>query len=286
MHWSANRGPPLSCGRPRRHGALAGPVALVHDAGFARRTMPDDTRRRLLLSSLAGLGFAAGLPVQAQATGGADALLQAARSLVGQLDLADTSYQHGGGQIAWTPPVAAHTDCSGLVNHLLMHVDGYGPGDFARWFGKQRPTADSYHDAIAQGRGFQPLARVDELQPGDLIAIKYLVRREDTGHIMLVTEPPQHLAAGAPAIDGTTQWAVTVIDSSKSGHGPQDTRHRRGPDGRDHPGLGRGVFRLYADAQGRVAGFSWSTLAVSRFVPPQEEHVALGRLVTGFSPPP
>ena len=77
---------------------------------------------------------------------------------------------------------------------------------------------------------------------------------------------------------------MTVIDSSESGHGPTDTRHKRGADGRDHDGLGRGVFRLYGDARGEVAGFAWSTAKVSRFIAPADEHVVLGRLVEGFRP--
>ncbi|MFT4161735.1 hypothetical protein, partial [Shinella sp.] len=88
--------------------------------------------------------------------------------------------------------------------------------------------------------------------------------------------------ADVPA--GATAWAVAVIDSSESGHGPQDTRYKRGADGRDHPGLGGGVLRLYTDADGRVTGFSWSTRPISRFIPPQQEHVVLGRLVAGFQP--
>lgn len=208
----------------------------------------------------------------------------AAEQLVRALDLANTDYAHGQGSIAWSGTVASHTDCSGFIDHLLMHVDGYAPDDFKRWFGSRRPTAARYHDAIAEGRGFTPLATVAELQPGDVVAIKYLTRHDNTGHIMLVVEPPRRMLASLPVVDGTTQWALTVIDSSESGHGPTDTRHKRGTDGRDHDGLGRGVVRLYADATGRVAGFAWSTLKASRFVAPQDEHVLLGRFVPGYRP--
>ena len=181
----------------------------------------------------------------------------------------------------WDGHVASHTDCSGFVNHLLEHTDGLGESDLSRWFGSRRPTAERYHDAIAAGRGFAPVASIAELRPGDLIAIRYLVRREDTGHVMLVDGAPEPVDAQPPLVAGTRQWTVDVIDSSKSGHGPLDTRHARGTDGRDHPGLGRGTIRLYADGDGRVAGFTWSTLARSRFVPPEEEHLVLGR----FLPP-
>lgn len=251
------------------------------------RAMPPSLfTRRLILTGLFAFGVITCLPVHAQTAVGGDALVAAAQALVDRLDLADTGYEHGVGRVVWTPPVASYTDCSGFIDHLLAHVDGYDADDFRRWFGKRRPTADHYHDAIAQGRGFMPLTRVDALRPGDLIAIKYLVPRKDTGHIMVVADTPRPLPARPPVIDGTTQWSVAVIDSAESGHGPQDTRYRRGEGGRDHPGLGRGVFRLYTDAQGQVAGFSWSTLKVSRFVPPREEHVSMGRWIPGFRPPP
>jgi hypothetical protein len=207
-----------------------------------------------------------------------------ALDLVDHLDLANTDYAHGQGSVSWNGVLASHTDCSGFIDHLLMHDDGLTRDDFKHWLGTKRPTADRYHDAIAEGRGFTALPAVRELRPGDLIAIKYLTRHDNTGHIMLVVQAPQRMTPEPPYVDGTTQWSVTVVDSSESGHGTSDTRHKRGEGGRDHDGLGRGVFRLYADATGGVAGFAWSTTKASRFVAPQDEHVVLGRFVAGFHP--
>lgn len=218
------------------------------------------------------------------AAAGTDPHVATAERLVDRLDLANTDYAHGPGSVTWTGTVASHTDCSGFIDQLLMHDDGYSPDDFKRWFGSRRPTAQRYHDAIVEGRGFTRLARVGDLRPGDLIAIKYLTRRDNTGHIMLVTEAPRRMNDSPPYVDRTTQWSVTVIDSSESGHGPTDTRHKRGEGGRDHDGLGRGVFRLYANGAGEVVGFSWSTAKVSRFVTPEDEHLVLGRLSSGFGP--
>jgi hypothetical protein len=92
------------------------------------------------------------------------------------------------------------------------------------------------------------------------------------------------MTAAPPHVDGATQWAVTVVDSSESGHGPSDTRHKKGAGGHDHDGLGRGVFRIYTNTDGGVAGFAWSTSKASRFVAPADEHLVLGRLVPGFHP--
>jgi hypothetical protein len=74
------------------------------------------------------------------------------------------------------------------------------------------------------------------------------------------------------------QWEVSIIDSSHSGHGPTDTRHAKGKDGKDHDGLGEGELRLYADSQGHITGFSWSTASASKFIQPSEEHAVVGRL--------
>lgn len=207
-----------------------------------------------------------------------------ASRLVDALDLANTNYEHGRGSVTWDGVVASHTDCSGFIDHLLMHDDGYTVDDFKRWFGSRRPNAAQYHDAMVDGKGFVQLASVSALKPGDLIAVKYLSRKDNTGHIMLVAEAPRSISGAPPFVDATTQWAVTVIDSSESGHGPTDTRYKRGRGGRDHDGLGRGVFRLYAGAQGEVVGFAWSTTKLSRFVAPPDEHVVLARPVPGFRP--
>jgi hypothetical protein len=231
-----------------------------------------------LLATLAA--FAAGPAIAAPA----DAHVATALKLVDQLDLANTDYAHGQGSVTWTGTVASHTDCSGFIDHLLMHDDGLTQDDFRRWFGSKRPTAERYHDAIVEGRGFASLGSVAELRPGDLIAIKYLTRHDNTGHIMLVVEPAQRMNPAPPYVDGTTQWSVAVVDSSESGHGTTDTRHKKGDGGRDHDGLGRGVFRLYTDAHGRVTGFAWSTSKASRFVAPEDEHLVLGRFTPGFRP--
>jgi hypothetical protein len=238
-------------------------------------------RTAWVVAALATVAMAREAPAQAV---GPDRHVATAERLVEQLDLANTNYEHGQGSIAWSGTVASHTDCSGFIDQLLMHDDGFVADDFKRWFGSRRPTAERYHDAIVDGRGFTRLDGIAELRPGDLIAIKYLTRHDNTGHIMLVVDTPKRMSATPPYVEGTAQWSVAVIDSSESGHGTTDTRHKRGADGRDHDGLGRGVFRLYADARGQVAGFSWSTTKASRFVAPQDEHLVLGRLQQGFRP--
>jgi hypothetical protein len=207
-----------------------------------------------------------------------------AKDLVAHLDLDQTNYEHGEGHVVWTGRRSSRTDCSGFVDALLTHCYGYQKDDYKKWFDSHRPSARRYHDAIVEGRGFDLIPQVTDVRAGDLLAVKYLQKKENTGHIMLVVDVPKRMAHKQPHIEGTIQWEVPVIDSSMSGHGPTDTRHKRGKDGKDHEGLGQGVFRLYSDSQGAVRGFAWSTYEKSQFQPPEEEHLVIGRLKPGFRP--
>ncbi|HTE47478.1 MAG TPA: hypothetical protein VK636_19710 [Gemmatimonadaceae bacterium] len=41
---------------------------------------------------------------------------------------------------------------------------------------------------------------------------------------------------------------------------------------------------MYTLGNGEIAGFTWSTLKSSQFVPPGAEHLLMGRFVPGFAP--
>ena len=83
-------------------------------------------------------------------------------------------------------------------------------------------------------------------------------------------------AASAPLVDGTAQYAIEVIDSSQSGHGPNDTRKLA--NGAWADGAGIGTLRLYADAAGNITGYTWSTYSNSQYYPQDERHLVAGRL--------
>jgi hypothetical protein len=210
--------------------------------------------------------------------------LAAAESLVEHLRLQNTSYGHGEPQVAWDGVCTSHADCSGFIDALLMHSYAYSSDDFKRWFDSHRPSARRYYDAIVAERGFHRIRQLGDVQPGDILAVKYFNGSENTGHVMLAANRPQRIVSTGPTVTGTDQWQLTIIDSSRSGHGPTDTRHHRGPDGKDHDGLGRGVLRIYGTRHGTVAGFSWSTGKSSKFVAPADEELVIGRLVAGFKP--
>ena len=194
----------------------------------------------------------------------------------------DTDYQHSAGVVTWkgfnhANAFESRTDCSGLINSLLMQSYGYTAADLAQLFGARRPLAITYHNAILAQTSFKHLLTVDEMQPGDLIAIQYPVDSDNTGHIMLVAELPVRVVATKPLVPGTQQWTVTVIDSSESSHGGLDTR--RNADGSSNAGLGQGTFRIYANAAGEPQGYTWSTFGNSEFFTQAQRNLVIGRFV-------
>ncbi len=204
--------------------------------------------------------------------------LAIAQSLVEHLDLQHTSYEHGAGSVSFTAPFESHTDCSGFADALLAYSYGYDKDQFRSRFGSGRPTAKRYHDAIAEEKGFKLIEHVQDMRSGDFLAVKYLNRKDNTGHVMLAASRAQRMAEKEPIVPDTIQWSVTIIDSSESGHGPSDTRHHQGTGGKDRDGLGEGVLRIYSDAAGKVVGFAWSTLNASKVKDPSDEHLVIGRL--------
>ncbi len=166
--------------------------------------------------------------------------------------------------------------CSALVAQLMRRAYGYRAADFASWLGGRFPRAAGFHDAIAAGHGFDRVPRVADIRPGDVLAIKYPPGTRPTGHVLLAASRPERRRATPPELAGTEQWEISVIDSSHTGHGPNDTRHYA--KGKYHSGVGEGTFRLYAAADGTLAGYSWSLQKSSEIYTPDERHLVVGRL--------
>ncbi|HEX4609709.1 MAG TPA: hypothetical protein VH092_16035 [Urbifossiella sp.] len=204
--------------------------------------------------------------------------LRAARELVRNLDLKDTRYEHGRPDVRFERPCRVHADCSGFLTALLQHSYALTPEGFGKWFGHERPTADRYHDAVVRRERFEPVPDFRRVRPGDVLAVKYTPPQDrNTGHVMLAAGTPRAVTAAAPVRAGTRQWEVAVIDCSRSGHGPTDTRHGAGEGGKDHDGLGQGVLRVYTDDAGRVAGYTWSP-GGKTFLSPPAHDLVVGRL--------
>lgn len=204
--------------------------------------------------------------------------LAVALTLVKHLEINNTSYQHGKPDILFSVPYRCHADCSGFLDELLRHSYGYSSEQFQDWFGRERPTAGNYYDAIAKQVIFEPVTGFRNVRPGDILAVKYEHPKEkSTGHVMLIAGSARSIIATAPLIPETDQWQIPVIDSARSGHGNGDTRHARGIDGKDHDGLGEGILRVYTDRKGDAIGYTWSLHGKHLLRHPTEK-MLIGRL--------
>lgn len=171
---------------------------------------------RLVLALPCAVYLAAGAVIAQQT---APKHLEQAREFVRHLSPLQTEYCHHDTVVRWAvvdgaDQNEARTDCSGFLDALLARAYGLTRDDFRRWTGRGRPVANTYYDLIRQRKGLTLVKSVDEVRPGDVIAIHYPPGAEDTGHVMLVNRPPRLRTATAPTIPGTFQWEVRVIDAS------------------------------------------------------------------------
>jgi hypothetical protein len=204
-----------------------------------------------------------------------------AESLIDSLRPGDTSYQHKPTVVVFPSDpererAECRADCSGFVGAVLRRAYGLSETEFAALLGDKRPRARTFRDAIVAGRGFIPVAPADA-RPGDVLAISFPAGSEDTGHVMFLASAPKAHAESAPVVAGTTQWEFAVLDCTGTPHGPGDSRHSKR--GKPRTGAGRGVVRVYVDAQGAIAGYTWSTSPKSEFRAQQSRDAAIGRFV-------
>ncbi len=221
--------------------------------------------RWILAMTLAGLV----LPVGAASP---DHLVWAQR-LVADLRPEDNSYGSRPTLVEWRGVDGASRSrnrsvCSTFITALFERAYGYGPDERLRWLGLRSPWAVDYYRAIAAGHRFRQVATVRSMAPGDLLASRQLNRTSTvTGHLMLAAARPQALG---PCVADRCVYRLEVIDSSRSGHGPNDTRQGGG-------GVGRGTIQLQADRQGRVQAYRWSEQAGSRWRGAAQEPLIIGR---------
>jgi hypothetical protein len=203
--------------------------------------------------------------------------LQIALQLLDEVSAAHASYRHKNNVVkrkAGDAPAVCHADCSGLVNWLLLEGEGRPEGGLQRWFGANRPVARHYHDAIVAEKHFQRIRRMEDCLPGDVIAMKYPEGNANTGHVMIAAERPKQRPATAPLVPDSEQWEATIIDSTRSPHGSDS---RRLKDGSRREGIGMGIVRIYANADGEPIGFTWGMSAQSEFRAMKDRPIVIGR---------
>ena len=199
--------------------------------------------------------------------------------LVTNINPVDNFYVNSTGSVSWVGQngatiYACSTDCSGYLNRLLTQTYGYTSTYYQTWMGVTRPLAKHYYSEIVANDHFTQILAATQIQQGDIVAIKYPADATNTGHCMLVAASPTLRTASAPLVAGTTQYELSIMDSSSSGHGITDTRYPTAD-----TGVGKGIFRLYVATDGSIAGYSWSTSSGSVYYPQSERPLAVGRLI-------
>ncbi|MGA8331524.1 MAG: hypothetical protein WB777_19830 [Mycobacterium sp.] len=160
-------------------------------------------------------------------------------------------------------------DCSGLLDYALGRVLPSAVRVMPTST-STRPLAGDIERYLRRGLrgqigGWQALARVDELRPGDVIA--WLATEDsktgDTGHVMVVHATPVRNTARRQ------EWLVQVADSTLSPHA-RDSRHA------PETGLGTGTIGLVADKHGAATAFYWRGAVSERA---KDTEISLGRPV-------
>jgi hypothetical protein len=207
-----------------------------------------------------------------------------AEKLVSGIDQGSTSYVHQrrAGGVGWGDKGSgaySHTDCSGFTNALFEHTYGFDHDYMGKWLDmdpkKTGPTASKYYASIVAQRGFRHIKKLTDVLPGDILAIYYAYDKSNTGHVMVIAGLPRKIGSGQPLVDGTEQWQVLIIDSSRSPHWKGDTRWKG--EKPEYDGLGKGMLRLYSGSNGEIAGYTWSLSPKSKFHSIKERPLAAGR---------
>lgn len=166
-------------------------------------------------------------------------------------------------------------DCSGLLNEVLKHTETLDDAALSAWFGRPRPVARSYAEAIRDERGFTRIARLSDAAIGDIIAIMYEEDASNTGHVMVIDAKPGRLRS--TGVDGAAyEWRCEVIDSSATGHGEGDSRFQNGK--RIRAGLGRGFFRIFTDAHGVPVAHAFTVSANAKVRSVNDRPLYIGRI--------
>lgn len=171
---------------------------------------------------------------------------------------------------------SARTVCGTFITQLLLHTYGLTTQTFTQWMETTSPDAATYHAAIVAEDHFARITNIEDVQVGDLIAIKYY-GESVSGHLMMVASNPRVESASPPVVSGTTQYTFSVIDSSSSYHGSSDTRITQPPTS-GNSGIGKGRIRIYVSGSLRPVGYTWSTESSSQYYDVSSRPLAIGRL--------
>ncbi|WP_437673401.1 hypothetical protein [Sorangium sp. So ce131] len=234
---------------------------------------------------LAGLCALAPRAAQAQ-TAAAPNLTYWANTLADHVAPENNEYGSSPSYVFWagvagSSEYKSRTFCSTFVTNVLKQTYGLTSYNISAWFGSTSPNAIQYHDRIVEQFGFVQVSYIDEIEAGDVIAIKYPAGSAASGHVAIAMGPARSRVASYPYVSGTTQYEIAIVDSSNTGHGMTDSR--RNPDGTWHPGVGKGLMRFYTNSSGEIVGHTWSPQASATYYPSYVRPIAIGRVTTPYA---
>ncbi|WP_438015937.1 hypothetical protein WMF18_34545 [Sorangium sp. So ce315] len=237
--------------------------------------------------ALAGIGLLAPRTAEGQSYEGPDHLYWA-DTLVSHIAPEDNEYGGSTTYVSWAGVGGAteyrsRSFCTSFVTHVLKQAYQLSTYDISMWFSSTSPNAIRYRDTIVEEVGFEQIPTVGEIEAGDIVAIVYPEGSSATGHVAIAAGTAVPRAAISPLITGTIQYELAVLDSSTTGHGLTDTRRKA--DGTWHPGVGRGVMRLYANSYGAIVGHSWSAQSGSIYYPKRVRDIVIGRVADSYVAP-
>lgn len=139
-------------------------------------------------------------------------------------------------------------DCSGMTTWILERTAPRARKSLNR----DRPVATTFLKAMQRAptdkprRGWQQIADIEDLRPGDIFAWKRPKEwgKGVTGHVGFVVSRPQ------PLKDVDNAYVVRIVDSTRYPHG-DDTR------GPDETGFGLGTVLFVTDDSGKPTAYGW-----------------------------
>jgi hypothetical protein len=259
--------------QPARAGAIAVAVVLAAcGSTTAAPSAPSSTASSAAPSTTAATrattvgGLPTGPPPQVAAQapiGPAGASTVAAGAYGVWETMTSTKYQHH--DVESVPAGTYYFDCVGWTTFLLEHAATTAAASLrqqTRVTDPHRVPSPTRYAQFMSGlaahptAGWQAIANVADIRAGDLLAwYPESNNPDEAGHAVVAAGPVQRQS------DGT--YALVVIDSTGTPHGPDDTRRT---DRRDLPladgrpsGLGVGTIGLVADpATGAPTSVLWS----------------------------
>ncbi len=154
-----------------------------------------------------------------------------------------------GGQVFNVKKGVFLVDCSSYVSHLLKRVEPNAYQQLVEFAGTETPNSLDFYNFFKKlslnndSDYWQPINKVKNLKPGDIIVFRYKhLRRRIAGHVMVVMKKPKAMP------NKPHSYVVRVSDSSPFRH-TNDTRH--------HSGIGAGSMVLYTNSDGKPLSYSW-----------------------------